>query len=158
MRIRAEGLSKELGVRSAIAISATSPIFRKTPQGLFESVGTGLFFRDGATSCIITAAHVLHHLNNEVLYIGAEAFIGMSGRFFTSSNDDEDLGFYPLSEQQTSTLEGARFLTSGELDLTDSGRFRYYYSVGFLAIDNDNLEASSRLPPRRPARCHLDLP
>lgn len=133
---QAEIVSRQLELRSQALLRSTSPIYAQSADGKVESVGTGLFLRFAGRHFVVSAGHVLQLLRHERLLIGGERLIPLKGRFFTSPSADVDLGFFPLSEEQTKQLDGARFLTTDDIDLEARPYLRRYYLVGFLAQDN----------------------
>jgi hypothetical protein len=131
---------QELWRRSNLLLPTTSPIYVKASDRAVESIGTGIFFRHEGRDFVLSAAHVLKHLEDRPLLIGSDALITLDGEFFTSTSADHDLGVFPLSNAQSTALRGAVFITSAEIarsdDSTTETEGSAYYFVGFRAFDN----------------------
>jgi hypothetical protein len=131
---------ENLRCRAEALLAATSPIYAQTDSGALEAVGTGIFFKHDERHFVLSAGHVLRHMNNQRLLIGDNRLALLNGRFFRSPNDDIDLGFVPLTEEQFALMSGARFLSADDANLsgrpeTEPGGHRFYV-VGFRADMN----------------------
>ena len=118
-------------------LAATSPIYSAATDGRIEGVGTGIFFSYEGSLFVLSAAHVLRRLRDERLLIGSDHLIELNERFFTSPENDVDLGFVLLNDAQIAELPGAQFLTIDDVDAVHEARERHpYYVTGFRAVDN----------------------
>ena len=131
---------EDLQRRSEALLPATSPIYSQAEGGRLEAVGTGIFFTHCDRYFVLSAAHVLRRMKDERLFIGDNYLVPLNGRFFTTPNDDIDLGFVPLNVEQFDAMRGARFLSSDEMNVSDRPELEpdghRFYVVGFRADMN----------------------
>lgn len=128
---------QDIQARADRVLAATSPIYSQAEDGRIEGVGTGIFFTHEGLSFVLSAAHVLIRLRDERLLIGGDHLIQLNERFFTSPENDVDLGFVPLSDAQIVELRGAQYLTIDDVDAVhDAGERQPYYVTGFRTVDN----------------------
>jgi hypothetical protein len=122
------------------AVASTSPIYVSADDGSMHAVGTGIFFKHHDRPFVLSAGHVLRRLRAERLSIGEQHLVILNGRFFTTPNEDVDLGFVPLTDDELAATGGAVCLTSDDLEISErpelSDDGHQFCVVGFRAEDN----------------------
>ena len=131
---------EDLGRRAEALLPATSPIYAQADSGALEAVGTGIFFIHHDGHFVLSATHVLRRMRDERLLIGDTHLVPLNGRFFTAPNDDIDLGFVALNDEQFEAVRGARFLSADDVNVSDRPELdpdgHRFYVVGFRADMN----------------------
>lgn len=105
--------------------SLITPIFRPTPSGSAELIGSGVLLLVRDIEILVTAAHVISHREHTSLLIparGANRFLLLEGPWTMSSNSFEasfdetavDLGYFAISDSLRNKMadEGYGFLVA----------------------------------------------
>lgn len=113
----------------------TSPLFTRDSRGCLFSVGTGVFVDYSGRSFVLTASHVLREYMP--LLTGGRTVVSLTQSFFTSADENQqDVGFVPLTDEQRASLSDVRFLTADDIDLSNDVSSGLHYIVGYRADDN----------------------
>jgi hypothetical protein len=126
---------EERGERRALS---ASPIYTRSADHGLQGVGTAIFVSHEGHSFVATASHVLsEYMDTAELLTGGTSVVRVNQRFFVSPDEDQyDVGFVPLAEEQCQILSDVVFLTVDDMDLSADLSQGLHYVVGYRADDN----------------------
>lgn len=140
-------------------LRATVPLYYEGYKGEPALLGTGMLLSLGGIRFLLTAGHVLDHLQTKPLAAGVLAGLlsvaGLPTRLRSlgakrTEDDRIDIGIMRLDGAPWDTLQASNFLTWAELDIATPTAERHTYAlVGFPvsvnkgALDGDRLTAAA---------------